>query len=100
MKTLNPREEIEAILKVTFRHHDDNCTPNSIDLAPFIDLLDRFGEELIEKPEKQDWDEYYGFCNRCDHQPTDETKNCICTFRNELRQQQRNLKAKLLGKGE
>lgn len=32
-----------------------------------------------------DWDYEYSMCNSCDFQPTDDTQNCLCIYRNKLR---------------
>ena len=34
---------------------------------------------------RQEWNEEDGFCERCGHQPTDDTRNCICVFVNNSR---------------
>ena len=40
---------------------------------------------LIGSDVKQHWDDDDWFCNKCEFQPTDDTKNCICVYQNELR---------------
>lgn len=40
--------------------------------------------EYLEN-EIPDWDYEYGMCNSCDFQPTDDTQNCLCIYRNRLR---------------
>lgn len=44
------------------------------------DLLQLIGEDDV-----QIWDEQFWMCDRCDFQPTDDTKHCICYYRNQLR---------------
>lgn len=51
--------------------------------------------DIIGEDEQQIWDEEGSWCEHCEFQPTDDTKNCICIFRNRLRAEQR---AKLKGK--
>lgn len=41
--------------------------------------------EIIGEDEHQKWDKYYDFCEWCDFQPTDDTQDCVCVFRNKLR---------------
>lgn len=45
--------------------------------------------EIIGKNEKQLWDGDYHLCDRCSFQPTDDTKNCMCIYRNQLREELR-----------
>lgn len=53
-------------------------------------MLDTF-MELISSDEQQDWDSEYMMCNRCDFQTTDDSKDCICVYRNKLRGELRKL---------
>ena len=45
---------------------------------------------LIGSDEEQLWDSEYYFCNRCDWQPTDGSKTCLCKVRNKLRKRTQN----------
>ena len=41
--------------------------------------------EYVGASDIPDWDNEYSMCNTCDFQPTDDTQNCICVFRNQLK---------------
>lgn len=47
------------------------------------EIQDTFREYL--QADIPDWDREYGMCNTCDFQPTDDTENCLCIYRNQLR---------------
>ena len=43
--------------------------------------------ELIGEDETQEFEPEYGFCDTCEFEPTDDTKHCICYYRNQLREE-------------
>lgn len=51
--------------------------------------------EIIGKYEEQNWDDDGGYCITCEFQPSDDTKNCICIYRNQLRDELRKAVAEL-----
>ena len=60
-------------------------------------LIKRIAEEVIGEDDKQLWDTEYGFCDKCAFQPGDNTKNCVCTYRNRLRDKQRKALTQIEG---
>lgn len=52
-------------------------------------LLDEVDKEVVGADRGQNWDDESGHCMSCDFQPTDGSSNCICTFKNELRAEER-----------
>lgn len=46
--------------------------------------------ESLGEAEKPEWDSESWFCNRCDWQPTDGSKTCLCKVRNALRKELRS----------
>lgn len=55
--------------------------------------------EVIGEDNQKAWDDDSWFCQRCNFAPTDDTKHCICYYRNKLRAEQRARLHDLTDKG-
>ena len=82
---------IEEILEKTYRYFNGVSVWNLEDRIPTALLADKAAitQAMLDIPELQDeaqqWDEDCSMCNGCDFQLTDDTKNCLCIVRNQLR---------------
>lgn len=53
--------------------------------------LDDLLLEVLSEDEKQRWDDDDGFCQECDFTRSDDSKECLCIIRNQLRASMRNV---------
>lgn len=72
----------------------------SIDSKIASELRDALLEQVIGVDETQEWDEEYAFCERCQLERTDDSKDCLCVVRNKLRAEQRKALREFFGGSE
>lgn len=94
-----PRE----IAEILWAFHDARLADPSIKemqpyIQPMLQLLRQAMEEVLGPDDKQVWDDEFYMCQRCEFEPSDDTRTCICIYKNNLRSEQRQRIENIMGR--
>lgn len=87
LTTLENAVSQDTALRIT--QHRSGRSPKSTHAEAVRQIYELITKEIIGEDDKQDWDDDQSFCNMCDFWTEDDSRNCICTFNNALRAEQR-----------